>query len=128
VKGCMIISPEDADESDMQRYVTEENYETLFNETRNKLKQFDSFYVVNPDLKELEEKSMAECLTDIYQDLKDVMIAYLKGLENERLSAVYCLQRWFLDRWGAQAAVLIPVLHSIYEKNNTNTQSGTEFD
>jgi len=128
VKGCMVTVPEDADEWGMQRYVTEETYEIIFNDIRNKLKQYDSFFVFNPDLKEPEEKSMAECVADIYQDLKDVMIAYMKGLEAEKESAVFCLQKWFAERWGAQAAILMPILHSIFINNNPDLQTGTEFD
>ena len=116
VKGCMIVVPDDADESLMQRYVTEENYEIIFNDVRNKLKRFEKFYVFNHDLYEPEEKSIAECLTDIYQDLKDVLIAYTKGIEPEKAGALYCLKMWFGERWGAHAANLLPVLHNIYEK------------
>lgn len=128
VKGSMIVVPEGADEADMQRYVTEENYEIIFNEVRNKIKQTDLFYVFNHELKEPEERSMAECLTDIYQDLKDVMIAYGRGLEAEMAGAILCLQQWYVGRWGAQAALLMPVLHRIFENNNTQIQTGTEFD
>lgn len=128
VKGCAINVPEGADEGDMQRYVTEENYEIIFNDVRNKLKQFEKFHLYNPDLKETEEKSTAECLTDIYQDLKDGLIAYTKGLEAEKAAALLCLRLWFPERWGAHAANLLPSLHNIFEKKQSTEQTGTEFD
>ncbi len=128
VKGCAVVVPEGADETDMQRYVTEENYEIIFNETRNKLKEYDVFFIFNNDLKEPEERSIAEGLTDIYQDMKDVMIAYSRGLEPEKAAALYCLKMWFIDRWGKHAADLLPVFHNLYEKKHSNQQTGTEFD
>lgn len=127
-KGCMINAPEGAEEGDMQRYVTEENYEIIFNDVRNKLKEFEKFYIFNYNLKEPEERSIAECLTDIYQDLKDGLIAYTKGIETEQAGAVYCLKLWFSERWGAHAANLLPVLHNIFEKKQSSEQTGTEFD
>lgn len=128
VKGCAIIVPEGANEADMQRYVTEENYEIIFNDVRNTLCQFEKFYLYNPDLKEVEEKNTAECLTDIYQDLKDGLIAYTKGLAAEKAASLFCLKLWFTERWGAHAANLLPVLHNIFEKKQSTYQTGTEFD
>ncbi len=128
VKGSMLKAPENYDESFMQRYVTEETYEIIFNDIRNKLQQNDRFYVFNPELKEPEERSMAECLTDIYQDLKDGLIAFTKGIEPEKVCAEFYLHEWFITRWGAQAAVLMPVLHDEFQKNTLQPQSGTEFD
>jgi len=128
VKGSMLKAPESYDESFMQRYVTEETYEIIFNDIRNKLQQNDLFYVFNSELKEPEERSMAECLTDIYQDLKDGLIAFTKGIEPEKICAEFYLYEWFITRWGAQAAVLMPVLHAEFQKITIQSQSGTEFD
>ena len=128
VKGSAVVTPDDADESNMQRYVTEENYEIIFNNVRNKLIHLEKFYTYNEELQEVEEKSMAECLTDIYQDLKDVQIAYVKGLEFEKAAALFCLKQWFVERWGTHVAVLLPVLHNIFEKKILIEQSGIEFD
>lgn len=128
VKGCLFPPPDECDESYMQRYVTEETYESIFNEIRNKLKPNDEFYVFDSEMAEPVKKSIAECLTDIYQDLKDVLVAYLKGLEPERICAEFYLHQWFALRWGSHISLLMPVLHAGYEKLIAGAQSGTEFD
>jgi len=128
VKGSMLKAPESCDEAFMQRYVTEETYEIIFNDIRNRLQHVDQFFVFNAELKEPEEHSIAECLTDIYQDLKDGLIAFTQGIEPQKICAEFYLHEWFITRWGAQAAVLMPALHTEFQKTTIQSQSGTEFD
>lgn len=126
VKGSAVKAIDDVDDTFMQRYVTEEMYENIFNDIRNKIGSNNVFYTFDEDLKESVEMNMSECLTDIYQDLKDVSIAYINGIENEKQSAQYCLNKWFVSRWGLCIAKLMPFLHYLFEKE-TN-QNGIEFD
>ncbi len=128
VKGCMVKPPAEFDESFMQRVVTEEAYESVFNALRTIAADKDVFYVLDQDIREPVQASTAECLTDIYQDLRDLLFSGQHALEPVRLSAAGYLHQWLTFRWGHQVAVLMPVFHDYFEKKATGSQSGTEFD
>ena len=96
VKGSAIKTIDNVDDSFMQRYIAE-MYENIFNDIRNKIGNKKCFYTFDEDLKESVEMNMSECLSDIYQDLKDVSIAYFNGIENEKQSAQYCLKNGLLQ-------------------------------
>lgn len=85
-----------------EKFVTEENWEILFNELRNKFKPNDEYWVVDhSDFKfnEPDKNSLADNLTDIYQDLKDFVLLYAKGTEAARENAVKDC-KYFFKRTG----------------------------
>lgn len=128
LKGCLVEPVEECDDAFMQRYVTEETYQEIFNEIRNKLRGYNEFYEFDNELKEPVAKTMAECLTDIYQDMKDILTVFMRGIEPEKICAVYYLNQWFTDRWGAQATTLLPVLHKYFTDKFSGNNAGTDFD
>jgi hypothetical protein len=128
LKGCLIEPAEECDEAFMQRYVTEETYQDIYNEIRNKLIVCNEFYEFDNELKEPVAKTVAEGLTDIYQDMKDVLTVFMRGIEPEKICAVFYLHQWFDERWGAHIASLLPVLHKQYTDKLSGSNAGTDFD
>lgn len=103
LKGSLLPNTEVKMTEANERFVTAENYEILFNELRNKFKPKDEFWALDhADSKETspERHSLAEDLSDIYQDLKDFILLYSKGTQAAQENAVHDCKLFFETHWG----------------------------
>ncbi|MEI6173998.1 MAG: DUF5063 domain-containing protein [Bacteroidota bacterium] len=113
LKSILLPEIEVSDDTAVEHYVNEEQWESLFNLLYNKFGEKDQFYFID-----LHEKShtdpvkgsLAECYTDIYQDLKDFVLLYQNPLRAFKENAVKECRRLFETRYGyrlinAQAAI-----------------------
>jgi hypothetical protein len=97
-----------------ERFVTEEEWESVFNMIRNTLKEKDQFWTIDPEISggnEPVKLSLAENMTDIYQDLKDFIVQYQKNSRMAKEIAVYECKAWFPDRWGKKITQAYNYLH-----------------
>lgn len=114
------------DEDSVEHYVTEEQWESLFNTLHNKFGRDDEFYFV--DLLEKSHHdpvkgSMAECFTDTYQDLKDFLLLYQNPLRTFKENAVMECKRLFETRFGPRLINAHASLHAIlYRGEDHNIQ------
>jgi len=91
------------DESAIEHYLTEEQWEAMFNELHQKLTDCDNFYYIDHDRNNEPDPirgSLAECITDIYQDLKDFLLLYQKPLKAFKENAVRDCKYLFETRFG----------------------------
>jgi hypothetical protein len=103
LKGALLPSIEVQMPEANERFVTAENYEILLNELHNKFSTQDNFWSIdhvettniNP-----EKTSLAEQLSDIYQDLKDFVLLYAKGTQAAQENAVHDCKLFFETHWG----------------------------
>mgnify|MGYP000978100820 CR=1 FL=1 len=91
LKSALLPEVEVTDEDAVGHYVTEQQWEDIFNVLRSKFGDMDEFYFI--DLQEHSHHdpvkgSLAECFTDTYQDLKDFLILYQNPLRTFRENAV----------------------------------------
>ncbi len=116
LKGSLVqpVQPSDPDAS--EHFFNEEDWETLFNTIRNKLYPDDHFWIsssmTDPDA-EIEKASLAECLADIYQDMKDFLMLYQKNKYTARENAVHNVCTHFDDHWGPAALRALMALHNL---------------
>lgn len=113
LKSVLLPDFEVADDTAVEHYVNEEQWETLFNVLHAKFGEKDQFYFV--DLREKSHTdpvkgSLAECFTDVYQDLKDFVLLYQNPLRTFKENAVQECKRLFETRYGyslinSQAAI-----------------------
>jgi hypothetical protein len=85
-----------------ERYFTQEEWEALFNKLRNKFSDTDEFWF-NDSLSrepELVKGSLAECYSDIYQDLNDFLTLYQKNSLDAKENSVFEIKKLFEIRWG----------------------------
>lgn len=117
LKGTLIedIEPQDPDLN--ERFVLEEDWELLFNTLRNKLYPDDHFWIChdphNADT-EAEKASIAECIADVYQDMKDFLMLYQKNLTGAKENAVHEVFSTFPSHWGPALTKALYALHLIY--------------
>ncbi len=116
LKSVLLPEVEVADEDAVEHYVTEEQWEAMFNVLHNKFGTRDEFYYV--DLRERSHHdpvrgSLAECCTDTYQDLKDFLMLYQHPKRHFKENAVRECRRLFENRYGFSLVHAQEALHGI---------------
>ena len=91
------------DENATEHFVTEEQWENMFNSLNSKLGNDGIYYYIDLNEKSHSDPvraSLAENLTDIYQDLKDFVLLYQKPLRSAQENAVRDCKYLFETRFG----------------------------
>jgi len=119
LKGKLLpeISPEYPETS--ERFVTEEEWQDVFNIFRAAFKEDDEYYQVNyEEFNEYEavKASLSENLTDIFQDMKDFVLLYGKNSQASRQNAVHDCKSLFETRWGPKVLSNLRYFHFLQNK------------
>jgi hypothetical protein len=104
------------DENAAEHFVTEEQWENLFNILSIKFGTDDIYHFVDLNEKSHSDPvraSLAENLTDIYQDLKDFVLLYQKPLRVSQENAVRDCKNLFETRYGLRLINAQQAIHSI---------------
>jgi hypothetical protein len=120
LKGSLVQPVEPSDPESAELFFTEEEWELLFNTLRNKFYPNDHFWVsssLTDEDAEIEKASLAECLADVYQDMKDFLILYQKNLYTAKENAVHQVCLHFNDHWGPAALKAMLTLHNLSLKS-----------
>jgi hypothetical protein len=91
------------DEDAAEHFVTEEQWEGLFNVLHQKLGDEDLYYFIDHHERSHQDAiraSLSENLTDTYQDLKDFLLLYQKPMKASKENAVRDCKRLFETRFG----------------------------
>ncbi len=120
LKGKLLpeISPEYPESS--ERFVTEEEWQDIFNILRNIFQEDDEYYHVEySEHNEYEavKASLSENFTDIYQDLKDFVLLYQKNSPAARQNAVHDCLELFEARWGPELLGSLSYVHYLTIRN-----------
>lgn len=116
LKGSLLPDVEVEHPEANERFVTEENWEILFNDLVEKFGKDDKFWYVNEKEfidNELTKGSISECLTDIYQDLKDFVMLYQKNSIHAKQNAAKSLRYLYMINWGYKSLICLKALHNI---------------
>ncbi len=103
IKGSLLPELNVANPEASERFVTEEVWENIFNELRNTFGKTDEFWFIDESTfngDEITKGSMAEYLTDVYQDLKDFVFLYSKNTQDAILNSVTECRHLFQTHWG----------------------------
>lgn len=114
LKGSLLPAIEVSDDSYLERFVTVETWETIFNDVRNKLKPHDEYWVLEyNDDSEAIKSSIADNLTDVYQDLKDFVLLFSKNTQTARENATHECKLHFETHWGIRLINALKAIHLI---------------
>jgi hypothetical protein len=123
LKASLLPDIQVTDEGATEHYVTEEEWEGLFNELRQKLAESDIYHHLDHDRTNNAEPikgSIAESITDIYQDLKDFLLLYQKPLKIYKECAVRDCKNLFETRYGYRILDSLTAVHNhIYQAGET---------
>ncbi len=94
----------------VERFVTEEQYELVYQSLKKLLSTDDLFYVIQK--KEIAVKaSLAEYLTDVYQDMKDFLMLYQKPSISAKENAINECVSLFEKNWGLKLLTVLQAMH-----------------
>lgn len=115
LKGSMFPTVEVLDDSANERFVTEEEYETLRYRLSNYFGEQDFFSAVDLSNGDIESvpTSLSELLTDIYTDLKDFLMLYAKENPSAKENAVASCHYYFHVGWGNRLVLALPQIHHL---------------
>jgi hypothetical protein len=96
-----------------ERFLTQDEWEILFNTLRKKFAADDEFWYIDQSASGNDpvKGSLAECFADIYQDMKDFLTLYQKNSLAAKENAVHEIKRLFEIRWGFSLVNALMVLH-----------------
>jgi hypothetical protein len=121
LKAAVLPKFEDEMEDELEKFVTELDYNMLNQKWLQLLGEHDSFYeVFDPNIQFSEEtvrSSIAENLLDIYQDLKDFITAYSIGNEEVMQGALAECIFHFEEYWGQQLVNVLRAVHMLVYGN-----------
>ncbi|HZK07887.1 MAG TPA: DUF5063 domain-containing protein [Bacteroidales bacterium] len=129
VRGSVLpkVTPEHYEAN--EKYVTEEQWQNVFNALREKLGKDDEYWFNENDnpLNELIKGSLADGFTDIYQDMRDFVLLYQKPLRDAKKVAVWEMRELFQAHWGFRIVNLLKVLHyNLYSENRPTAMTGVD--
>jgi hypothetical protein len=119
LKGALLpaVDPEFPEAN--ERFVTEEEWQAIFNEFRSVLSREDEYYRIDHEEGlpyEAIKASLSENFTDIYQDLKDFLLLYQKNTRDARQNAVHDCRMLFETRWGLKILENLRYIHYLINK------------
>jgi hypothetical protein len=125
VKAVVVPRTEPVFEEGNERFVKEEDWNTIEGTIARKLGELNSFEEpFDQTLHGAGEPaagSISEYLADLYQDLKDFLLQYRTGTEEVMNDAIWECTNRFETSWGKKALSTLRAIHQIY-------YSGTDFD
>ena len=118
LKSALLPAPDMEMSDDMpEKYVSEEDYNFILNKLEAKLGQFDAYQeVFDPSIQYSEialEASISENITDVYQDLKDFILAYRIGTLEVMNDALWECRNNFEQYWGQRLVNGLRAIHSL---------------
>jgi len=130
LKASLLPETERMLDDELEKYVSELDYNVIHQKWLVLLNEYDSFYeVFDPSIQfgnETVTASISENLMDIYQDLKNLLIAYSIGNEEVMNDALADCQEHFIEFWGQQVVNVLRAIHMLvysnvdFNKNNNN--------
>jgi hypothetical protein len=119
IKSSLLPDVVIEDEEAIEHYVTETEWEEIFNMLRAKFGEDDIHYYVDNHERSHQDPvraSIAENITDIYQDLKDFLLLYQKPLTTFKQNAVMECKRLFAERYGFRIVNAHSAIHYLLFK------------
>lgn len=132
LKASLLPEIKVTDEDAIEHYVTEEQWETIFNTIRQKLGQEDLYYFIDLHEKTQQDAilaSIAENITDIYQDLKDFMLLIQKPQLTFQENAVRECYQLFQTHFGYKLANCHTAIHYLlFQEGNSGGVASDYLD
>lgn len=124
LKASLLPDPGEPDEETEtpEKFVSEEDYEFVLGKIKARLGELDGYpEIFDPAaaLGEMIESSIAENVADIYQDLKDFILAYRIGTTDVMRAALRECRNNFEQYWGQRLVNGLRAVHMLVYGNTT---------
>ena len=132
LKAVLLPEPDiEMSDDEPEKFVSEEDYNYILHKLEAKFGQFDAYHeVFDPSMQYSDvalESSISENIADIYQDLKDFILAYRIGNLDVMNDALWMCRNNFEQYWGQKLVNGLRAIHNlvygITEIDETNDES-----
>lgn len=128
IKGSLLPSLEPFFDDGNEKFVTEDDWNSVYDTMKGKLGANDEYLEVFDEKTELSGSpvisSIAEDIADIYQDMKDFLLLYQTGTEEVMNDAVWECKLNFETLWGQKLVNSLRAIHkALYSSNDDNADS-----
>jgi hypothetical protein len=124
LKGTLIPNVDAGEPEIAKRFVTIETWENIFNGLRNVFGKDDEYWYIDEKTfngEDVVKGSMAEDLSDIYQDLKDFVLLYNKRTHSAILSAISECRQLFYTNWGYKIIRIQKNIHHLLYRHHLDS-------
>ena len=124
---------EDRYSSDVEKFVTERDYNKIFINVVSFIGALDRFSdfsdLSHPGTMKVVNASVSEMLTDIYQELKDFVLLYETGtLENMNDAIADCFDT-FGQYWGVKLLTATRIIHvNLFQQRYAEAKKASQLD
>jgi len=130
LKVSLLPNYEDIVDSEIEKFVQETDWDYIRNKVVVKLGESETFVdLYTPETyesTEVDSASLSECITDVYQDLKDFITLVQVANEENIKTAITTLKYNFENFWGSRLIASLSVLHNLIYSNNL--EDNMEYD
>ena len=127
LKASLLPQIDDENAESPEKFVNEVDYNFLLNKITEKLAQFDSYQEVFDEGMQFSEgaigASISENICDIYQDLKDFIMAYRIGTVEIMVDALWECNNNFQNYWGQKLVNGLRAIHTLVYGDNDIDQN-----
>lgn len=132
LKATLLPKVDDENAELPEKFVNEVEYNFLLNKIAEKMEQFDSYQEVFDEAMQFSEgaidASISENICDIYQDLKDFIMAYRIGSVEIMIDALCECKNNFQNYWGQKLVNGLRAIHAlVYGETNINQNDDVGF-
>lgn len=117
LKACLLPEVDEENVETPEKFVSEVDYNFLLHKISAKLGQYDGYQEVFDEgmqfSEEAIEATLSENICDIYQDLKDFLMAYRIGMTEIMTDALWECRNNFISYWGQKLVNGLRALHAI---------------
>lgn len=129
LKAQLVPEVQDLDLGDVEDAVTEEDYNFVLNRVTAVMGQYNDYLeVFVEDMQYSAEPIIAyvaENLADIYQDIRNFVAIYERGVDEHMNEALYVCIDHFKHLWGQTLVNVLRALHSVkYPSENSSSEEG----
>lgn len=132
LKASLIPETDTVNDEEPEITVTEEDYHYISSKLYNIFSKNDTYLeVFLQDMKYSEtpiSASISEDLADIYQDLKNFITIFERGITENMNDALYVCNENFKTYWGQKLVNVLRALHSLkYSEENANLDDENDY-
>jgi len=127
LKGAVLAGDIEADVEYAGRFVTEEQWESIFKSLRDKFAAADLYYALDHNA-DSQQYSLADNMADIYQDLKDFVLLYQTAPMPGKTWAVAELQKLFESHWGPILLRALNAVHMLLFNETTDSDDSLNWE
>ncbi len=122
LKGSMMPNIDTYNDEECEDFVTEDEYNALYAQIKAMMGEYDDYLEIYDSsegyMDEPMVRTISEKVSDIYQDIKNFVLAYRSGVESVMSESLWTLNNNFELYWGRACVDVLRAIHTV--KYNCN--------